>query len=372
MKPTRRGIAVAGVAILAFVLGANFGARALDAVVVPAIAIIAVAVVQVVLTDRPTVERSVPDPGFPGDSRTMGLHIDTSGIVSFTDRLGKGAGKRKRTENGAGNREDGAGIRPTTIERTVTGGQTVEYDVELVRRGAHGVGPLSVSVRDSLGLVTEQYRYTDFEPLVVYPEIRTLTSSTPFAAVTEAQERVERQEFDHLREYVPSDSLRNVHWKTSAKRQNDLFVVEYTHSGGAGVSIAAEATADRNGNSVDAMATATASIVTHLLDHDTRVSLAVPNGHLDHGRNEYRRAELLDLLARTRPGRVSTERVEAADIYILGERGQTTIEIDGRQLSFDELIGQKTSEESDSDSSSDSGFDSDTGSDGNSDRSVSV
>lgn len=359
MKPTRRGTAVVGVALIAYVLGAQFGARALDAVVVPAIAILAVAIVQVALMDRPTVERSVPDPGFPGDSRTMGLHIDTSGIVSFTDRLGK---RKKVKGKGENKGADGAGIRPTTVDRTATGGQTVEYDVELVRRGEHGVGPLSVSVRDSLGLITKQYRYTDFEPLVVYPEIRSLTSPSPFAAVTETQERIERQEFDHLREYVPSDSLRNVHWKTSAKRQDDLFVVEYTHSGGAGVSIVAEATA-RNGDSVDAMATATASIVTHLLDHDIRVSLAVPNGHLDHGRNEHCQAELLSLLARTRPGRVSTERVEAADIYILSERGQTTIEIDGRRLSFDELIGQETIRRSDSDSNSNTGSDTDT--DGN-------
>lgn len=348
MKLTRRGIVVVGVALLAFVLGANFGARALDTVVVPAIAVLAVAVVQVALTDRPTVERSVPDPGFPGDSRTMRLRLNTTGIVSFTDHLGTGEGEE---------------IRPAIVDRTVTADQTIEYDVELVRRGAHDIGPLSVSVRDSLGLVTKQYRYTDFEPLVVYPELRSLTSPTPFAAVTETQERIERQEFDQLREYVPSDSLRNVHWKTSAKQQDDLFVVEYTHSGGTGVSIVAEATADRSGNSVDAMATATASIVTYLLDHDIRVSLAVPNGHLEHGRDEFRRAELLDLLARTRPGRVSTEHVESADVYILGERGQVTIETDEQRFSFDELIGQETvrnrnwdrDRNSDSDSDRDSG-----------------
>lgn len=332
MKLTRRGIVVVGVALLAFVLGANFGARALDAVVVPAIAILVVAVIQVTLTERPEIERSVPEPGFRGESRTMRLHLDTRGIVTITDHLGEG-------------------LSPQTVDRTVTGtGAQTEYDVEFVQRGVYDTGPLSVGVRDSLGLVTKQYQYTGFEPLIVYPDIKQLTSPTPLTAVTMAEERIERQEFDQLREYVPSDPLRDVHWKTSAKHQDDLLVVEYTHRGGEGVSVVAEATADHNGNSVDAMATATASVVAHLLDHGIEVSLSVPNGHLEYGCDQ---KKMLDLLARTRPGRVSTEHVESADVYILGERGRATIEVDGQQTSFGQLIGRETIENTDSDSSGD-------------------
>lgn len=326
MKLTRRGTVVAGVAVLAFVLGANSGARALDAVVVPAIATLAVAVTEVTLTDRPTLERSIPEPGFPGDDRTLRLRLDTNRMVSITDQLGEG-------------------IRPNTVEQTVAGDQTVAYNIELVRRGVHSIGPLSVDVRDSLGLVTKRYRYTDSESLLVYPDIRHLTSPKPLQAVTEADEKIERQEFDQLREYVPGDSLRDVHWKTSAKQQHqdDLFVVEYTHGGGEGISIAAESTADSHGRSVDAMATATASIVAYLIDRGIEVSLAVPNGQLEKGHDERHRQRMLELLARTNPGRVSMERVESADIYVLGERGRVTIEVGdgGQTISFDQLTSQE-------------------------------
>jgi uncharacterized protein (DUF58 family) len=320
MKLVRRGWIVVGIGVLAFFLGSLFGARALDAVVVPAIAVLAIAIVQVKLTDRPEVDRTVPEPGFPGEKRTIRIRIDTSSLVSITDQLG-------------------SGLRPRTIERTVAGDGTVKYEVELDQRGVHDIGPLSVTVRDSLGLVATQYRYSGSEPLLVYPSVRRLTSPEPLAGMIETEELIEREAFDQLREYVPGDSLRDIHWNTSAKRQGDLFVVEYTHENSEGISIAAEATADQSGTSIDAMATATASVITYLLDQGAEVSLAVPNGTLDQSNNEHQHREALALLARTRPGRVSTERVESADVYILGERGQATIEIDGQLIPFDQLTG---------------------------------
>jgi uncharacterized protein (DUF58 family) len=319
MKLTRRGIAVVGIGLVAFFLGAIFGARALDAVVVPVIAVLAVALAQVTLADRPEVERFVPKPGFSGEKRTMRIQFDTDGIVTVTDQLG-------------------SGLRPQMVERTVAGNMTVEYDVELAQRGAHTIGPLSVSVRDSLGLITTQYRYSGDESLLVYPPMQQITSPGPLSGMVETQGRIERESFDKLREYEPGDSLRDIHWKTSAKRQDDLFVVEYTHGNEEGISIAAEATADHDGASVDAMATATASVVAYLLDHGADVSLAVPNGSIDHIHNANQRRKILSLLAQTRPGRVSLENMENTDIYVLGERGQATIEVDGQQVPFDQLI----------------------------------
>jgi uncharacterized protein (DUF58 family) len=318
MKLTRRGKAVVGTGFLAFFLGTIFGARALDAVVVPVIAMLVIAITQVKLTDSPDVNRSVPEPGFPGEKRTMRVRIDASGIVTITDRLG-------------------SGLRPRTVERTVAGDETIEYDVELTQRGVHDIGPLSISVRDSLGLVATQYRYSGFEPLLVYPSVRQLTSPDSLSGIIDTGGQVERQAFDQLREYVPGDSLRDIHWKASAKHQDDLFVVEYTHENEEDISIAAEATADQSGVSVDSMATATASVVAYLLDHGVEVNLSVPNGSLDCHNNERKHQETLALLARARPGRVSMDHVESADVYILGESGQATIEIGGRKIPFNQL-----------------------------------
>jgi uncharacterized protein (DUF58 family) len=317
MKLTRRGTGVLGIGVLAFFLGTIFGARALDAVVVPVIAVLVIAVVQVKLTDRPEVSRTTPEPGVSGEKRTMRVRLATDGVVTVTDRLG-------------------SGLAPEMIERTVAGKTTVEYDVELQKRGVHNVGPLLVNVRDSLGLITTQYRYSGFEPLVVYPSIREITSPA-LSGMINTEGRIERQTFDRLREYAPSDSLRDVHWKTSAKRQDELYVVEYSQGAEEGISIAAEATADQKGASVDAMATATASVVAYLLDHGAEVSLTVPNGSIDRETNDRQHQETLALLARTRPGRVSVESIESADVYILGEKGGATIEIDGEQIPFDQL-----------------------------------
>jgi uncharacterized protein (DUF58 family) len=317
MKLTRRGTGVLGIGLLAFFLGTVFGARALDAVVVPVIAVLAIALVQVWLTDRPKIERSVYEPGFPGEERTMRVRFDTNGIVSVTDRLGDG-------------------LRPGMVERTVAGETTIAYDVELAQRGVKDIGPLSVSTRDSLGLITTEHHYTEFEPLLVYPSMRQIASPGLISGMVETEGRIERQTFDQLREYAPGDSLRDIHWKTSAKHQDDFYVVEYSHGDEEHISIAAEATADHSGVSVDAMATATASIVTYLLDHGAEVQLAVPNGSIDEETSD-RRQEILTLLARTRPGRVSMEAVESADIYVLGEGGQATIEVDGQRIPFGQL-----------------------------------
>lgn len=323
MKLTRRGTGILGIGVLAFFLGAVFGARALDAVVVPVIAVLAIALAQVKLTDRPEVNRIAPEPGFPGEKRTMRVRLDTDGIVSVTDRLG-------------------SGLSPERIERTVAGKTAVEYDVELEKRGVHNVGPLSIGVRDSLGLITTEYRYSGFEPILVYPSMRQITSPA-LSGMINTEGEIERQTFDQLREYAPGDSLRDIHWKTSAKRQDDLYVVEYSQGDTEGISIAAEATADRSGASVDAMATATASVVTYLLDHGAEVNLAVPNGSIDREINNQQHQEVLTLLAQTRPGRVSMENIESADVYILGEKGRATIEVDGQQIPFDQLISNTSS-----------------------------
>lgn len=320
MNLTRRGIVVAVAAVVGVVLGASFGARSLDVVSVPAIAVLAFAVGQIALTDRPQVELTIPHPGAPGDDRTIGIQVDTNAIATVTDRID--------------------GVSPETVELAVNGDKMVEYDVTLSRRGVHAVDPLSVTVRDPLGLVTERYQYTGFDPVVVYPETQRLTETGVFNSLTEARGAVERQEFERLREYAPGESLRNVHWKTSAKHQ-DLFVVEHTRGGETGVSVVAESIASEN--NADAMARAAASIVCFLLEHDVSVDLTVPNGRLER-RQINSRQPVLELLANASPGRVPTDRVESADVYVFGERERATVEINDDRIPFERLTDRNRTE----------------------------
>ncbi len=313
MNLTRRGVVVVATAIAGVLLGTSFGARSLDVVVVPALAVLAFAIGQVTLTDRPAVDRTSTEPGVAGDTRTIGLRIETNVRATITDRID--------------------GVSPATIEEHVSDDGAVEYDVTLTQRGIHSVGPLSVTVCDPLGLVTERYQYTDFEPLLVYPDIRRLTATEMFTSLTEAHGAIERQEFQRLREYTPGESLRNVHWKTSAKQQQ-LFVIEHMRSGETSVSVVAESIGGET--NADEMARAAASIVCFLFERGINVELTVPNGHLERTEIDSRQS-VLEFLARATPGRVPTARIESADVYVRGERGRAIVEIEDNRVSFDQL-----------------------------------
>lgn len=313
MNLTRRGAVVAVAVVVGVWLGGSFGARALNVVVAPSLAVLVFAVGYVALTDRPKVERTVPEPGWKNDSRIMTLSIETNAVATITDRL--------------------TGVSPERIERAVSTDRSIEYAITLAQRGVHRVGPLTVTVSDPLGMVTKQYQYIDFDPIVVYPDIQQLTT-TVLAPFTESHGRIERQEFERLREYEPGESLRNVHWKTSAKH-DDLFVVEYTHSGATGVSVVAEAVSGEK--NADVMASATASIVCFLLSKGVSVELTVPNGRLEHGHADRQRT--LELLAATTPGRVRIDRIDTADVYVLGERGRAIVEVGTHRFPFEQLTG---------------------------------
>lgn len=319
MRLTRRGAVVILIIAGAFVVGSTFGGRVWDVVVVSGAVVTVVGLVQLWLLERPMVERSALPPGYPGENRTVNLDISngTTGLISLTDRFG-------------------SGIAPETVQRNLTGDdERVAYDIKLDRRGVHNVGPLTIRVRDSLGVFATEYRYTGFDPVIVYPSVRPLTSPGEIALLAETHSSVERSAFDQLREYVPGDSLRDIHWPKSASKSGDeLYVVEYAHGMEESVSIAAEATGGAN---TDRMARATASILTYLLERGIDVELTVPNGSIELS-GDRGPMEALLLLAKTTPGRVSTEVIEAADVYILGDHRQALINIDGEPIPFADLI----------------------------------
>ncbi|RRJ29159.1 DUF58 domain-containing protein [Halocatena pleomorpha] len=319
MNLTRRGAVVVAAAVVGVILGASFGARSLDVVVVPAVAVLAFALGQVTLADRPTVERTSTEPGMPGDTRTIGLQIETDAMATVTDRID--------------------GVSPETVEMAVSDDGSVEYDVTFIRRGVHSVGPLSVTVCDPLGLVTERYQYTDFDPILVYPDIHQIAATDVFATLTGGDGVPERQEFQGLREYTPGESLRNVHWKTSAKQQ-DLFVVEHTRESESSVSVVAESLS--GAENADAMARAAASIVCFLLRNGVNVGLTVPNSRLEHTQTTTRQS-VLEFFAKATSGRVPTARTESADVCVRGERGHAVVEIDGHQIPFDRLVDYRHS-----------------------------
>lgn len=154
MRPTRRAVGLVVLVAIALWLGASFGARSLNALVVPALVALVAAAVQLFLADRPTVTRRPPTAGFPGDSRRVELAIETDDPLSarIVEDIGEGLASSF----------DSARLSVPT---------TVEYDIGLRARGEHRLGPLVLTATDALGLFSRTFEYPRRTPVLVYPEL---------------------------------------------------------------------------------------------------------------------------------------------------------------------------------------------------------
>lgn len=282
MRLTRRGYGVVAVAVAAFALSLHAGPRSLNAVAGPALVTLAYGVVTLGRRDPPTVSRRKPAPGFPGETRDIHLTVEGSGPVSIRDRTG-------------------SGLEPVgDNERYVTDGET-SYEVELVGRGEHALGPTEVTQRDTLGVVSRETVVSTTTPALVYPVVEPIAPNRTFQGLVERAGTADRDAFDTLREYVPGDALRDVHWTSSAKREpGDLVVAEFAREDEGGLTLAVEGDTGYG----DEMAAAAASIAVHLLAVDLELAVYTPGGRVRKGRGEEHRDEILELLARTPPGRV--------------------------------------------------------------------
>jgi len=173
--------------------------------------------------------------------------------------------------------------------------------------------------------------------VLTYPRVHEVGqgAADELQALAGITERREHETFDHLREYHRGDPLRDVHWKSAAKRPDgDLLVREYAErEGSTAVSVAAECVAGRD----DELAAAAATVVTVLLERELSVGLVVPDGNVppDAGREHHR--TLLGLLAVVGAGELDERTRRAADVVVRTDAHGTTIVADDRELPFDEL-----------------------------------
>jgi uncharacterized protein (DUF58 family) len=100
-----------------------------------------------------------------------------------------------------------------------------------LHRGVIPVGPVTARRTDPLGLLRWTERWSDTAELLVLP--RMVPVETLGAGVIRDQEGIPSDEvsmsdlaFHALREYVPGDELRHVHWRSSAKASK-LLIRQY-------------------------------------------------------------------------------------------------------------------------------------------------
>jgi uncharacterized protein (DUF58 family) len=286
LQLTRRGRVLVGFVAVVVALGWWYSPRQLNAVATPAIAALLAGVVSVWRADCETVEVSDPPPGVPGETRTVAVDIDGSGLVTVGFDVPEGLEP-----------VDEGGQTGRRLERTVTLPARIEWSLTVTERGIYELDPISMRVHGPLGLVERRLDSEAGPELVAYPRRFELTQPAAASGQLHARHDVARQEFDRVREYQPGDPLRRVDWKTSAKR-DDLHVVAFAdRAGQQSVTIAGVAA---SGNA-DMMARTVATLAESTLEQGLDVGVVVPAGRCEPDSGPAHREKLLRLLARTGP-----------------------------------------------------------------------
>jgi uncharacterized protein (DUF58 family) len=128
----------------------------------------------------------------------------------------------------AGSRLAAEGACAEVLFATVPPGQRrhLSYHGRLARRGRYRFGPLKISTRYPLGLIRRSTMIDDTKTITVCPRLgrltpawsslhqQTLRGAQPFAKPHSALDA----EFYGLRDWRTGDSVRSVHWRTSARR----------------------------------------------------------------------------------------------------------------------------------------------------------
>lgn len=261
---TTRGWAVVGLVIGGSILGLLFGSRSLNAIVAPSAVAVLVAMWRVGTVSRPSIDRRSPAETTVGERRTVSLTFDEP-----PRRLGHIADRVSPPLEADGN------------DRAVALDEGLVYGVTLDTRGYHRFGPTTVTIEDVLGLARRSLHYSDQAEVLVLPRTYALRIDglRRIAHLADIKLQRERHEFDRLREYRPGDSLRDVHWKTSAKRPDiDFIVKEFVKEDERGaVALSGEAVDGAD----DALADAMASVAVALVNAGVQIELHTPGDALD-------------------------------------------------------------------------------------------
>mgnify|MGYP000306641307 CR=1 FL=1 len=323
MRLTRRGWALVAVVVVAEVLAILHGARALNAVAAPAVIALAAGAVQVARAERPTVDRGAVSPGFPGDRREVSLEVSGSGVATVLDRTVDGVAVHRSVADETGS---------ATLEATLPTEFT--YEVEFAARGRHRLGPVIVRVRDVLGLVTTEYDVEETTVTLVYPPVYQVAGRETLLREILDRDAVERDEFDELREYVPGDPLRDVHWKSTAKDPESMYVTEFADRRIDDTVVLAASSED---DAADAMAAAAASIAVMAIDAGVSVELRAPSVSVPTGGGVDHRDRILRALALTDGGHPSPSDMEGVDIHVHADAEGVSLTLGSRTHDFEEM-----------------------------------
>jgi uncharacterized protein (DUF58 family) len=326
---TRRGAAAAVIAVAAYVLALFLHYPELAVMAVGSTAALLFGLGWVVRRPNISVERTLePNRVTRGESAAGLLTVQNTGHVAVGPMVGQ--------------EHCGEETVLLALPRLAPGAAIdMSYPLPTQRRAVLVVGPVSIARKDPFGLWRAAQQVSGTERLWVHP------IHHPLALLPRGRKRSidgpDQDAFPHgtitfqaLREYVPGDDLRHVHWRTSA-RTGTLMVREQVDTSLAQVSVVLDAS--DSSYSLDEFESAV-EVVASIALAATRARLAVrvivTSGESAQGRGESTdSAAILDLLAGVR----RTSRGSLTDVasqLAVGPRGDLLMVVTGA-ASTDEL-----------------------------------
>jgi uncharacterized protein (DUF58 family) len=168
---------------------------------------------------------------------------------------------------------------PPRAERAET------IEVPPLPRGVHAVGPMVHLRTDPLGLLRRRSSWAGVEELLVRPRLTSLRALDPglisdLDGVPSDHPASSDLAFHALREYVPGDDLRHVHWRSSAKADT-LLVRQYveTRRNEATVLLDGDLKAYADGAEFEVAVSAAASVAVRAMRDDFEVTLVCGDVH---------------------------------------------------------------------------------------------
>jgi uncharacterized protein (DUF58 family) len=332
MYLTRRGYGVLAIVVVAELSALTYGGRTLNAIVAPSVIALVGAAVSLYRADTPSAERESVEPGFPGESSTVSVDMSGGGVASVTQPLLTADGSPLERDDSA--TDGSAGITASGADQSLSLPGEFQFRLSFERRGIYRLGHLQVTVTDLLGLLAEDYEIGGTTDVIVYPAVYHVAGRQRFMHDILDERDVERDEFDALREYTPGDPLRDVHWKSSAKDPETLFVKEFVDRR---VDEDVVVTASATPGYGDEMATAAASVAVMALNADLNVALYAGRAAVPLGRGREHRTAILETLAEVEAAPLPDDLDVDADVRIHADADGVEVRLGARTSSLREL-----------------------------------
>ncbi|WP_336707531.1 DUF58 domain-containing protein [Oerskovia sp. USHLN155] len=211
----------------------------------------------------------------------------------------------------------GAGVASFPVPRLRSGASHEEiFTIPTHRRSVIPVGPVRSVRADPLGLLRREVVWTNPEELFVHPRTKNLSgSSTGF--LRDLEGRVTQDisnsdvSFHALRDYVPGDDRRHIHWKTTA-RTGQLMVRQFEETRRSHLAVVLSTRAEdyAHPDEFELAVSSCGSLGLQAIKEDRGLTVLVNDGSL-RGDN---RVRLLDDLARVETRSLRTSLVDLARV----------------------------------------------------------